>query len=88
VPGGAASTSAMAASGQTLEFLRDQFRHCKTILLLDEATDLLERGGIPPEAAPGIIKGTAEAIDDAIASFVDALAKHRHFERETDPPAV
>jgi len=87
VPGGADSISALAASGQVLEFLRDQFRHCKTMLLLDEATDLLERSDMPPDA-PGIVTSTGDAIDDAIVSFVDALLKHRHYAREADPPSV
>ena len=56
-------------------------------LFLGESVQLLERAGIPrtlPAGAgdPGVIFGDGEDIADA---FVAAVAKHRHFERETDP---
>ena len=52
---------------------------------------MLRAAGIPDalpdgSADPGLLTGEAgEAIVDA---FLTALAKHRHFERETDPPRV
>ena len=72
----------------SLEFLRDQYRHCKTIMLLNEATALLDKAGIPSAADPGIVIGSDAPFDEPIAGFVDALSKHRHYERETDPPTV
>ena len=35
---------------------------------------------------PGLI--VAAAADAAAGAFVEAIAKHRHFARETDPPRV
>ena len=38
-------------------------------------------------ADPGLILADAAGADEAIADFIDAMAKHRHFGRENDPPA-
>ncbi len=87
---GAAAVKALAANGQVLEFIKDQYRHCKTILALGGADALLRAAGIPttlPDGAadPGlIVDGTGAGAD----AFVKALAEHRHFARETDPPRV
>jgi len=54
------------------------------------STVLMHMAQIPPllpsgTEDPGIVVG----IDDsAIAQFISAIARHRHPERETDPPAV
>lgn len=91
LPGGA--SKALAADGRVLEFLKDQYRHCKPILVLGDATLLLDKTGIPttlPSGAadPGLIVGADDNVDQAIGDFITALGQHRHFERETDPPRV
>jgi len=83
----------LAASGQALEFLKDQYRHCKPILLLDGASVLLDKAGIPPALAsgdsdPGLMRVDDSKLEEGMAAFVAALTQHRHFERETDPPRV
>jgi catalase len=93
LPDGADAVRALAADGRMLEFLKDQYRHCKTILVLGAATALLEKAGVPPalpsgKADPGLIVGPPEGTDAAVTRFIAALAAHRHFARETDPPAV
>jgi catalase len=88
VPGGASAVDALAANGQALEFLRDQYRHCKTIMLLNEAATLLDKAGIPTGDDPGIVIGAEGPTDQSLARFVDALSMHRHYDRETDPPTV
>jgi len=92
VPGGDAAVEALMANGQALEFLRDQYRHCKTIMALGAAASLIDKAGIPGElpdggADPGVLR-FASAGDDAVSGFADALSRHRHYERETDPPRV
>ena len=91
VPDGAAE--ALSESGHALEFLKDQYRHCKTILLLGNAEELLTKAGIPAdletgEADPGLLPYAAADVDEAVAAFIAALSQHRHFARETDPPRV
>ena len=86
IPGGPAAKE-LAALGQALEYVRDQYRHCKPIGVLGTSTALLEAAGIPltlanGERDPGLLVG---ASDEA---FVKALAAHRHFQRESDPPRV
>jgi catalase len=81
-----------APDGRTIEFIKDQYRHCKPMLVLGDAADLLEKAGIPHtlptgDADPGLI--VAAAADDTSAdAFMQAITRHRHFERETDPPLV
>jgi catalase len=71
--------------------LKDQYRHCKPILALGAAAGLLSAAGIPktlPDGRPdpGLIIATQG--ETATKAFIAALRKHRHFERETDPPRV
>ena len=85
IPDGEAASRA-AAIGHAVEFVKDQYRHCKTILALGAGDQLL--------AAANITKShrSAASLTDAArrrpAAFIAAVAKHRHFERQTDPPLV
>jgi len=85
-----AGGAALSADGRAVEFVKDQYRHCKTILAAAGGEDLL-RAAMLPEALPdghpdpGLLAGS-KATDPGV--FVAALARHRHFERETDPPRV
>jgi catalase len=93
VPDGKSATDVLAASGHALEFLKDQYRHSKTILLLGTARDLLTKAGIPAkttsgESDPGLLQYDAGNTKTAMTDFTEALTKHRHFIRETDPPRV
>ena len=87
LPDGDGVADTLAKDGHTLEFIRDQHRHCKAILVMPASDALLQAAGVAPtlpsgEADPGIVQGTD------VDAFIDAMAKHRHFERETDPPMV
>jgi catalase len=83
VPDGA---QVLAKSGQAMEFLKDQYRHCKTLLVIGGGSALLQQAGIPTESPDdGLILSKERA--DA-KHFIAALAKHRHVERDRDPPSV
>ena len=91
LPDGAGAATALAADGRALEFLKDQFRHAKPILALGSASDILARAGVPTtlpngKPDPGVI--VAPAGEQAFAAFTTALASHRVFARETDPPRI
>jgi len=93
VAGGDAASTQASDDGRAVEFVRDQYRHCKTILALGEGTRLLTAAGIGnalPDGKndPGLLRYEATQADKAVAAFLEALARHRHFERETDPPLV
>ncbi|HMF61059.1 MAG TPA: DJ-1/PfpI family protein, partial [Vicinamibacterales bacterium] len=91
LPDGDAAISALRADGRTLEFIKDQYRHCKPILALGAGEQLLRACGVDAalpdgEADPGLIIASdpSAGTDD----FIAAIARHRHFARETDPPRV
>ena len=89
IGGGNDAVASLESDGRALEFVKDQFRHCKTILAFEGAERLLQAAGAPDGhgADQGVlcIDGKTDGIDDA---FIAALAKHRHFARESDPPRV
>jgi catalase len=93
VPGGEKAAGALADSGHALEFLKDQYRHCKPILVIGAAASLLEEAGIPAELQSGEHDNGLLKFDDgnekaAATAFVSALSRHRHFDRESDPPRI
>ncbi len=89
LPDGADAVAALERDGHTMEFIKDQFRHCKTIVAFGASRALLERAGLPLDGKDaGLVLGKAGAAQAAIAAFIAGVAMHRHFERETDPPAV
>ncbi len=91
LPDGDAAVNALAAVGLAPEFIKDQYRHCKPILALGAGARLLEKAGIPrklPDGAddPGILR--FEQAGETMPDFIEAIARHRHFERFSDPPRV
>ena len=94
LPDGKAGVDALMLDGHTMEFIKDQYRHCKTILVLGASTALLEKAGVPttlPDGKPDtglIIAPSGSAADAAAATFIKGIALHRHPQRETDPPRV
>jgi catalase len=91
LPDGDAGVRALGEIGLTLEFIKDTYRHCKVILALGYGKRLLEDARLP-ESLPdgGADPGLLEATDGARVAkeFIAAVGKHRHFERQTDPPRV
>jgi catalase len=90
IPDGGAA-DALAAIGPALEFVKDQYRHCKPILAIGSGSGLLSKAGVPlrlpsGKSDPGLL--VVEGGADALEPFVRAIAKHRHFERYSDPPVV
>ncbi|HEX2574160.1 MAG TPA: catalase [Polyangia bacterium] len=93
VPGGRAAALALGAVGHALEFIKDQYRHCKPILALGAGADLLKSAGVPARLPsggedPGVIVRPDGDAKKALAAFADALGQHRHYAREVDPPKV
>ena len=83
----------LAQLGHALEFIKDQYRHCKPILVLGASGALLDRAGIPATLPsgnddPGLLRYDSDDAEAGVAAFMDVLSKHRVFERETDPPRV
>ena len=90
---GADAVKAMAADGRFLEFVKDQYRHCKTILAVGASGEVLEKAGIPDKlpsgkSDPGLLHDSKGRAASSARAFIAAVARHRHFERETNPPRV
>jgi catalase len=91
LPDGSEAVKALAGNGHTMEFVKDMFRHGKTILALGAGRELLESAGIGPitEEDEGVLLADgAKAAAGIAAAFVDAISAHRHPSRESDPPIV
>jgi catalase len=91
LPDGEAGVEALLGVGNTLEYVKDQYRHCKPILVLGAGSEILDAANIDPklpngEADPGILAWQDKG--NPINAFMAAVARHRHFERETDPPMI
>ncbi|MEO7338858.1 MAG: catalase, partial [Caldimonas sp.] len=69
LPAGEAAQSTLSALGQVHEFLKDQYRHCKPILVLAGSTMLLDAASIPKTLPDGTADaGLIMAGGDAMAS--------------------
>ncbi|HWH48363.1 MAG TPA: catalase, partial [Burkholderiales bacterium] len=90
LPDGVKAIEALAQDGHSMEYLKDQFRHCKPILVLGASKRLLEMAGIRPGTAkdPGLIFAEPGKAADAAQGFIAAIAAHRHPGRDSDPPKV
>jgi catalase len=87
IPDGDAAASALRADGQTIEFIQNQFRHGKTILAVGAGRTLISAAGIKAlKRDPGLILSDSGDID--AEAFIKAVARHRHPERDRDPPEV
>jgi catalase len=93
LPDGADAVEALSKDGHTLEFLKDQYRHCKSIWVLGESAKLLRKAGIfevlpTGEPDPGLFLTPAAAAENAMPKFIAAIGKHRHLQRDNDPPLI
>ena len=94
IAGGEPAVELLGAVGQALEFIKDQYRHAKPILVIGEAAaDLLAKAGVPStlpsgDPDPGLLVATSALGDSFVEAFANAIARHRHHERSMDPPPV
>jgi catalase len=82
VPDGEAAALALSSLGHALEFLKDQYRHCKAILILGAGKSVVDKAGVPTG------DDTDWAITHDLPAFIDAVAKHRNWDRAFDPPPL
>ena len=93
VPGGDAAAKLLRGLGHAVEFIASAYRHCKPILALGAGRQLIKRAGVPValpsgEADAGLLLFDDAKLKGALSAFVDAIATHRHYAREADPPTV
>ncbi|WP_018477536.1 catalase [Pontibacter roseus] len=94
IPDGENSIRAMAMKGDALHFISEAFKHCKTvatsghgIALLQKAfvvgIDLAEKDSRKVMSHKGVITAGNDADAEEFATkFVEAIQKHRHWDRE------
>jgi len=93
VADGDAAVETLMKDARAVDFVKEQYRHCKPILVLGAGARLLQEAGIHrarPSGQPdkGLIVGAPGKAVSVADAFIKAIAAHRHYERETDPPAV
>ncbi|MEK8029456.1 catalase [Ideonella sp. DXS29W] len=87
LPGGEAAVQALAADPHTVPFIRDAWLHGKTILSIGASSTLLGMAGVMAtlptgEPDPGIAQVGPDDAAHACSWLVNAMAQHRHVERE------
>lgn len=97
IPGGQKSIDSLKTHGAALHFINEAFKHCKPIGATGEGVDLLMeseiRGidfGDPGSTGGGKVKSEKGVvtvrkpsnIDDFSGKFMQAIAEHRHWNRE------
>jgi catalase len=81
VPDGDEAADELIGLGHVREFIRDQFRHGKAILMLGAGERVVAGAGVPVSEADW-------ALVRDVAAFVDAVGRHRNWDRPADPPRV
>jgi len=72
IPGGALADARLAEVGAAVEFVREQYRHCKTLLVLGDSAQLLAAAGVSwaqadVDSDPGLV-----GVDVPAAAAADA----------------
>jgi len=93
LPMGRAAVHTLTSDGRCAEFLKDQYRHGKAFLVFKDSVPLAEAAGAKLKLPngkpdPGMVSGSSDGTGKTIEAFIAAVARHRHPERETDPPEV
>jgi catalase len=82
IPDGDEAARRFSLLGQALEFIKDQYRHCKPILMLGSGRKVVEGAGVL------VGRGDDWALTTELSAFVKAVGRHRNWERAADPPLV
>jgi catalase len=96
VPGGKRSVEKLMSNGDAVHFVTEAFKHCKPVAAVGEGFDLLKKAGVAEAIGvqgkslkSGImtVRGVimtekAQEMPALCDMFIDAIAKHRFWERE------
>lgn len=93
VPGGKLHIEAQKGQGDVLHFIQEAFKHGKAIGAVGEGVELIASarlGGLEIPAAEQVSENLGVVLDrgassagNFAATFIEAIALHRHFERDT-----
>jgi catalase len=95
VPGGKQSIDALKTHGEALHFVNETFKHCKAIAASSEGVELFAASSIQgvslaEKASAGnivsnkgvVTVGSKADLQQFAKSFIEAIAMHRHWDRE------
>ena len=87
LPDGEQAVATLASNAHTMDFIKDQYQHGKSILVLGESQTLLDKAYVPSKLAngqpdPGLMLVAAGGEGASTQAFIKAIAMHRHPERE------
>jgi catalase len=93
IPDGKAAAARLCRNAQAIDFVKEQYRHCKAILVLGAGDAVLTKADIAmtlPDGTPdtGIVHVDAGAATGGVEAFIKALGGPRTYAREMDPPEV
>jgi catalase len=92
VPDGEQCVATLKGWGDAVHFVDEAFRHCKPLGAVGAGVQLLEharvngvrlkngRGDVAVDA--GVVTAGSDMLDDFADRFIEAIAEHRHWERE------
>jgi catalase len=85
IPGGAASTSALAGDAAAVLFVREAYKHCKAIAATGTGLAILEAAGVDARD----VLSRQEGVDAQLTgAFIEAIAQHRDWGREAKAQTV
>ena len=96
VPGGDASATALKEQSDASSFVEEAYKHCKAIAASGAGVGLLARWlgekfsesnttGKLVADEQGVVTSRGPAADNFATAFINAIAQHRHWERELNP---
>jgi catalase len=88
IPDGPVAAKTLSGLGHAVEFVKDQYRHCKAILAVGAGKALLEKAMVPMNADDPALILVPRNSQAATQVFLVAVGKHRNWDRAADPPAV
>ncbi|NVJ23358.1 catalase [Myxococcus sp. AM011] len=93
VPGGDKSVATLRKLPLAVDFVREAYVHCKALALSGAATTLLDAAGLSQpmakglDDAMGVVRSAKNETRGFGQMFAKAIAAHRHWVRESPPPA-
>ena len=82
VPGGAESVRTLSGDGQAVYFVTEAYKHYKAVGAVHEGAELLATARVLPSGDGGVV--VADRPDEGfVSAFGEAVARHRHYERDT-----
>lgn len=86
VPGGKDVPEFIGNAPAAMDFIKDQYRHCKPVFAINEGVEAVKAAGISATLESGGIDAGVVLVEkggaqEGLAKFIQAVAKHRHFSR-------